>query len=129
MAFVSGTAGSVAYVNSGTPIVTGVHEWSLNIGQDTPEVTAFGDGWRVFINGIKEWDGSFALYKDTAGTAQDFVRNMILGGSVPLVFRFAAGTNYYSGSVMPTGASPAIAYDGVWEDSYDVKGSGPLSFT
>jgi hypothetical protein len=129
MAFVSGTAGSVTYVSGGTPIITGVHEWSLDVGQDTPEVTAFGDGWRVYINGIKEWSGSFALYKNPAGTAQDFVRNMLVGGSVPIVFQFYGGTNYYSGSAMPTKAAPAIAYDGVWEDSYDIQGSGPLSYT
>lgn len=129
MAFVSGTAGSVVIVTGGTPIVTGVHEWSLDIGQDLPEVTAFGDQWRVKVNGIKEWSGSFGMHKDAAGTAQDWVRGAILGGSAAIVFRFAAGANYYSGSAFPSSAGPEIAYDGVWEDSYDIEGTGALSYT
>lgn len=129
MAYVSGTAGSVAYVSGGTTSIAGVHEWSIDIGQDTPEVTAFGDGWRNYVNGIKEWSGSFGVRKDPAVTAQDTVRGYLIGGSAPVVHRFYAGTNYYSGSVIVTGSSPELAFDGTWEDSFDFQGVGPLTYT
>lgn len=128
MAFQSGTAGSVAYVNSGTTSVTSAYEWSIDIGQNTPEVTAFGDSFKVFIAGIREWKASFGVRNDAAQTSQDFVRNLIIGGSVPLVFRFAMGTNIYSGSALPTGAKPSLAYDGAGMISYDLQGSGPLTY-
>lgn len=129
MAFVSGTAGSVAYVSGGTTVVQSAYEWSLDIGRDTPDVTAFGDSMKVFVQGIGEWSGSYSVRADPAATSQDFQRNLILGGSVAIVHRFYAGTNYYSGSAFVTGLSPEISYDGTWETSYDFQGSGPLSYT
>lgn len=128
MAFVSGTAGSVAYVNSGTTAIVSAYQWSLDIGQKPNEVTAFGDGWEVYIAGLRNWKGSMGIRHDPAQTSQDFVRNMLLGGSAPLVFRFAMGSNIYSGSALPSGGKPDIAYDGVAMTSYDLQGSGPLSY-
>ena len=61
MAYVSGTAGSVAYVSGGTTVVTGVHEWSIDVGQETPETTAFGDQWRTYVAGIRDWTGMLPL--------------------------------------------------------------------
>jgi hypothetical protein len=129
VAYQSGTAGSVVIVTGGTPIVTGVHEWSLDIGQETPEVTAFGDSWKAFLPGIREWSGSFGIRLDPAGTVQDYVRNMLLGGSAAIVFRFATGANYFSGSALVNGGAPEDAYDGAAETSYDVQGTGALSWT
>lgn len=129
MAFVSGTAGSIAYVSGGTTTVSGAHEWSLDIGQETPEVTAFADSFRNYIQGIREWSGSFGLHGDPASAGQTFVRNLLLGGSAPLEFRFYAGTNYYSGSALVTGAAPEIAFDGAWENSFDIQGCGTLTYT
>lgn len=128
MAYVSGTAGSVVIVPSGTASVTGAHEWSLDLGQETPEVTAFGDSWKVFVPGIREWSGSFGLRHDDTSAVAGSVRGYLTGGSAPVKFRFAAGTNYYEGSALVTGASPEVAYDGVWETSYDIQGSGPLTY-
>lgn len=126
---VSGTAGSVAYVSGGTTIVTAVHQWSLDISRDTPETTAMGDNWRVYINGLGAWTGSMQLRNDAGDASQAFVRNLVLGGSAAITFRFLAGTNYYSGSALVNGASPELAYDGVWGTSHDLQGSGALSYT
>lgn len=129
MAYVSGTAGSVVYVSGGTTAVVGVHEWSLDVGQDTPETTAFGDQWRTYVAGIREWSGSFGMHGDPIAASQSFVQNLQLGGSAALTFRFYMGTNFYSGSAMVSGHSPEVAYDGIFEDSFDLQGSGPLTFT
>lgn len=129
MAFISGTAGSVVYVSGGTTAVVGAYEWSLDVGQETPEVTAFGDQWRVYLPGIREWSGSFGMRGDTSAASQAFVRAMLFGGSAGVEFRFFAGTNYYSGSALATGGAPEIAYDGALENSFDIQGSGPLTFT
>lgn len=126
---VSGTAGSVAYVSGGTTTVAGVHEWNLDIGRDTPEITAFGDSMRAYVQGIGEWSGSFMLHNDAGDASQALVRNLIVGGSAALPFRFYAGTQYYSGSIFINGSGPEMAYDGVFDTSYDFQGSGPLSYT
>lgn len=126
MAYQSGTAGSVAYVSGGTTVVVGVHEWSIDVGQDTPETTAFGDQWRSFVAGIREWTGSMGMHGDAVAASQAFIRNLQIGGSAALVFRFYAGTNYYEGSAMVSGHSPEIAFDGIYEDSFDLQGTGPL---
>lgn len=126
---VSGTAGSIAYVSGGTTVVEAVHQWSLDISRDTPEITAMGDSWRAYIQGLGAWSGSFMTYNDAGAAGQAFVRNLVIGGSVAVTFRFLAGTNYYSGSALANGASPELAYDGVWGTGYDLQGSGALSYT
>lgn len=129
MAYVSGTAGSVAYVSGGTTAVVGVHEWSIDVGQDTPETSAFGSNWRTFVAGIREWTGSMGMHGDPDAASQTFINSLQLGGSVALPFRFYAGTHYYEGSAIVTGHAPEVAYDGLYEDSFDLQGTGPLTFT
>lgn len=129
MAPVSGTAGSVVVISGGTTVVGYAHEWSIDMGQETPETTAFGDGWRTYVNGIKAWTASVQLRTDPADGAQTTIRTLMLGGSAAVVFRFAQGANYYSGSAIPTGHNPSIAFDGVGALAYDLQGSGPLSYT
>lgn len=128
MAYVSGTAGSVAYVSGGTTVMAGVHEWSIDVGQETPETTAFGDQWRTHVAGVREWTGAMAMHGDPDAPSQDFVRDLQTGGSASVEFRFYAGTNYYVGSALVTGHSPEVSYDGIFEDSFDLQGSGPLLF-
>jgi len=126
---VSGTAGSVSYISGGTTVVNAVHQWSIDVGRDTPEITAMGDEWRYFINGLGNWTGSFQLHNDINNAGQTFVRSQILGGSAALAYRFAAGTNYYQGSALITGHAPELAYDGVWGTGYELQGTGPITYT
>lgn len=126
---VSGTAGSVAIINGGTATVGGVKEWSLDLGQETPETTAFTDQWKTYINGIREWSGSLSLNGDPTNTAQGTVRAALMGGSAPFLARFHAGTNQFSGTIIPTGISPSLSYDGIWEESFDFQGTGPLTYS
>lgn len=129
MAFVSGTAGSVTYVSGGTTQIVGVHEWAIDVGQETPETTAFGDQWRTYVAGIREWTGSMGMHGDPTAASQTFINSLQLGGSAALLFRFHAGTNYYSGSAIVSGHAPEVSYDGIYEDSFDLQGSGPLTLT
>jgi hypothetical protein len=129
MSFVSGTAGSVAYVSGGTTMVQGAHEWTVTVKQDTPEVTIFGDSFKNYLPGIRSWTASVSLKADPAQPSQDTIRNMILGGSVPIAFRFYAGTNYYSGSAMPNSIAPSVSYDDAWVNKIDMQGVGTLSYT
>lgn len=68
------------------------------------------------------------MHGDPAAASQNFITDLQIGGSASLEFRFYAGTNYYRGSAIVTGHSPEVAYDGIFEDSFDLQGNGPLLF-
>jgi hypothetical protein len=130
MAFVSGTVGQCGVCfrrhncdRQRIPVV------ELDVTQNAPEVTAFGDSFKNFIQGIREWKGSLGVRADPSQASQDVVRNMLIGGSAPIVFRFFMGSNYYSGSAFPSNGKPEIAYDGAAMLSYDLQGCGSLSYT
>lgn len=129
MAYISGTAGSVAFVSGGTTMLTGAYSWSLDISQETPEVTAFGDSWKVYLPGIREWTATVDLIADPANVVQGSVHNMIIGGSAAAVFRFYESGTVYQGSALVSGASPEISYDDKAVISYDLTGSGPITFS
>lgn len=129
MAYTSGTAGSVAFVSGGTTVITGAYSWSLDISMETPETTAFGDSWKTYLPGIREWTGTIELIKDPASGVQGSVQALIIGGSAAAVFQLYEGTKYYNGSAYVSGGAPEISYDDKAVISYDLTGHGPLSYT
>lgn len=129
MAYISGTAGSVAFVSGGTSLLTGAYSWSLDISQETPETTVFGDSWKTYLPGIREWTATVELIADPANVVQGSVHGMIIGGSAAAVFRFYESGTVYAGSALVTGAAPEISYDDRAVISYDLTGSGPITFS
>lgn len=128
MAAISGVLGSVVYTTGGTTLVTGIREWSLDFGMDVPDVSTFGSGWKTFIQGVKEYSGSFGGLADT-DAIQATLRSAILGGSaVQLRLYDGTATYYLVGTAYITGFSPSLSYDGAEEVSYDFQGSGALSY-
>jgi hypothetical protein len=69
------------------------------------------------------------MHANPAETSQDFIRNLQVGGSAAVMFRFFAGTNYYAGSALVTGHAPEVSFDGIFEDNFDLQGSGALTYT
>ena len=127
MAPLSGTAGSVVYMTGGTTVVVGIGEWSLDIGMDTVETTAFGDQWRTRIAGIRQFSGSFSGRADN-DASQTTLRNQALAGSA-FAARFYEGTTYYNvTSAFFTGLSPSISFDGRGDVSFDFEGNGTLTY-
>jgi predicted secreted protein len=130
MAALSGTAGSVVYTTGGTTTVGEIKEWSIDAAMDPPETTAFGDSWKEFIAGIREYSGTFSGNMDTADTVQTSLRNSFLGGSaVALRLHHSLAGYFVVGTAFLTGFAPAISYDGVGEIEYSFQGSGALSLT
>jgi predicted secreted protein len=130
MAALSGTAGSVVYVTGGTTTVGEIKEWSLDGAMEPPEVTAFGDQWKEFIAGIREYSGTFIGNMDTADTVQTSLRNSYFGGSAVALRLHHSLAGYFSaGTVYITGFAPSISYDGAAQIEYSFQGSGALSLT
>ena len=112
----------------GTAAIVGMGEWSLDLGMDTPETTAFGDTWKQFLAGLHEYSGSFSGYGDT-DTSNNTIRNAMLGGSAISLRLYDSATTYYNaGTVFLSSGAPNISIDGVAEDSWDFQGSGPLTY-
>lgn len=128
MAALSGTAGSVVYMTGGTTLVEGIGEWSLDIGMDTVETTAFGDEWRERIAGVRQYSGSFSGRADT-DASQTSLRSAMLGGSAVAFRLYDSPTTYYNvTAAYLTGMSPSIAFDGRGDTSYDFEGNGSLAY-
>lgn len=133
MAAKSGLFGSavitIAGTVPGTANIVGIGEWSLDIGHGVVETTAFGDGWKQFIAGIKEYSGSFSGNSDTDSTHTS-LRNAMLGGSVVGLRLYDTATTYYTvGTAYLSSGNPTISYDGKGEQGYDFQGVGALSYT
>ena len=112
----------------GTAAIVGIGEWSLDLGMDTPEVTAFGDTWKQFLAGLREYSGSFSGYGDT-DSSNATIRNAMLGGSAITLRLYESASNYYNcGTVLLNSGNPTISIDGVGEDSWDFQGSGALTY-
>lgn len=128
----SGLYGSVVITAvgtvAGTAAIVGIGEWSLDLGMDTPETTAFGDTWKQFIAGLREYSGSFAGRGDT-DSSNATIRNAMLGGSaISLRLYDAAATYWDCGTVLLNSGNPQTSVDGVQEDSWDFQGSNALTY-
>lgn len=132
MAPKSGLFGSVVITSAGTvpgtAAVIGMGEWSLDIGHNTVETTAFGDTFKRRITGIREYSGSFSGNDDT-DSSNTTLRNAILGGSVIALRLYDGTATYYNcGSVYLEGGNPQISIDGKGEASWDFNGDGTLTY-
>lgn len=130
MAALSGLNGSaVIYDGSaGTAAIVGIGEWSIDIGHNVVETTGFGQTWKKFITGLREYSGSFSGFQDTSSTNAT-LRNALLGGSA-VGFRFydSATTYWDAGTILFTGGGHMTSIDGKAEQSWDFQGSDALTY-
>jgi hypothetical protein len=128
MAYLSGTAGSVVYMTGGTAVAGEISEWSLNIGMETVEVTAFGDNWDEKMAGVRSASGSFSGNWDTADATQTSLTNAMLGGSAVALRLFGSGTKYWNvGTAYLTTFETGISQKGKGDASFDFDVSGPVN--
>lgn len=128
----SGLFGSAVITSAGTvpgtANIVGIGEWSLDIGHNVVEVTAFGDAWKRVIASIREYSGSFSGNSDTDSTHTS-LRNAMLGGSAISLRLYDTATTYYNvGTALLENGNPSISFDGKAEQGYDFVGDGPLSY-
>ena len=127
MAVYSGTAGSVVI---GTVSTGEMKEWSLDIGQNVVDVTAFNEEWTRNIAGIRNASGSFSGNFDGAGTNQLVLLNAILAGTAPALKLYVSATKYFTvGTAFVTGMNPSTSYDGAAQITFNFTASGPVTFT
>lgn len=126
MAALAGTGGSVKI---GTNTVAEIGEWSVDIGLDSYDVSAFGDAWKRFISGLKGWTGSAGGRLDMTDTnGQVAIQNAILNGTTVTLRLYVDSTKYYSGTAYITQASYSASVGGTVDASFSFTGTGSLTY-
>ncbi len=130
MAIHSGTSGSVVYqtVNGTAGTLVGeIKNWTLTVEAEELDTSAFGQSWRGFDAGIKQWSGSFEGNKDNDDSQQTALWTNLLAGTKAEVTFFLSGTAGYYGTVVILGEEVAQAFDAFGETSYNFRGDGTLA--
>lgn len=126
MAVYSGTA---ATARIGTVTTSEIKEWSLDLGQNVVDVTAFSEEWERKISGIRNATGSFSGNFDDTDTNQLALINALLNGTSTNLRLYLNGTKYFNiGTAFVTGTSPSTSYDGAAQTSYSFTASGAVTF-
>lgn len=90
--------------------------WSINMNVDKQDVTAFGDGNKVYVAGLPDASGDFSGFMDDA-TSQTYIA--AVDGLARNFYLYADATNspnvYWFGTVLP-------------DFSADGAISGPVNF-
>lgn len=123
-------AGKGGKLGLGAAVVSDISSWSLDLGLDTLDVTSFGDEWKKFISGLKEWsasaEGFFSIHTDTDG--QKALQDAFLAGTEVTLKLNVNNTNFYSGSAYITGLSVEDPVDDTVSVSFEFQGTGALTY-
>ena len=123
-------AGKGGKLGLGSAIVVDISSWSLELGTDTLDVTAFGDDWKKFIAGLKEWsasaEGFFSVHTDATG--QRALQDAFLAGTEVSIKLNVNNTNYYNGNAFISGLSVEDPVDDTVSISFEFQGTGALTY-
>ena len=106
--------------------------WSINMNVDKQDVTAFGDGNKVYVAGLPDASGDFSGFMDDA-TSQTYIA--AVDGLARNFYLYADATNspnvYWFGTVLPDfSADGAIAgpvnFKSTWNAASRIQRYTPL---
>lgn len=127
MAVHSGTAGSVVYGGTAGTIVGEIKSFTLDITGEELDTSSFGQSWRGYDLGVKEWGGSFTGNYDAADTYQTQLwTNFTTGAKAEVVF-YVSATAGFRGTAIVSGDSVSDSFDGLAEVEFTFKGDGTLA--
>lgn len=127
---IAGFGGGV-YIGDTTPIkVAEIANWSLDMSSDDIDITSFdSNGWKEFMQGLKEWSGSFEGNfepNDTNGQVA-LINAWLTGQKVKLELQVNSNVKF-SGEALIT-PSIETPVDDKASFSCDFQGTGPLTPT
>lgn len=129
MAVHSGTQGSVIYQTSnGTAgtLIGGMKSWTITVEAEELDTSSFGQSWRNFDAGIKQWGGTFEGNKDTSNSQQQALwTNLLAGTKAEATFYLGTVQRYY-GTIIVISEEPTQAFDNFGETTYTFRGDGTL---
>lgn len=126
---IQGHSGSVK-VDSGA--MGNAKAWSLDITQETADVTDFGsNGWKESTTTLKSWSGSITAIFDASGAAEGALQTNLVGGStVSLDLQAGDGSgsyDKYTGTANITSQSITNDVNGIVEVSFNFEGTGAMT--
>lgn len=129
MAIHSGTSGSVLYAtSSGTAgtLIGQLKSWSITVEAEELDTSAFGQSWRTFDAGVKQWGGSFQGNVDAADAQQIAIwSNLLTGTKAELALKLDATKTYY-GTVVMISQDLEDSFDGLAESTWNFRGNSTL---
>jgi hypothetical protein len=125
MAF-NGIGGSVL---SGTIVLTGISEWSLDASMSPVETTEFGEGDDSYIGSTRTRTGSFSGNTDNADAGQAALITAFDAGTPVALKLYENSTKYWNvGTAFITGMSDSLSVKGKGEKSFSFQVSGPVTY-
>ena len=131
MAASPGKLGTINY--DGGNVAT-LNNWGLDVGNEMLTVTSFTTSapqWIEVITGLSGFTGTVSGIFDGASTGQnDLITNSIIPAAATVILELdQAVGGKFSGSVFLSGMSMSVAIDGLDEVSWDMQGTGALTYT
>lgn len=124
--------GKDAYISLNGSVLSGEgNNVTLNISVDTADATAFGDNWKVFLEGVAEWNISAEFFFDGANKKAADVAMDTIGKGPKVVIFYPGGsgaTNVsYTGSAIITKCNKSAPVGGAVTLSMSLQGTGTLT--
>ena len=128
---ITGHSGSVT-VAGNVSAMGNAKAWSLDINQDTADITDFGsNGWTEAAATLKSWSGSITAIFDASGADEGDLQTALTGGaSITFDLQLGGGTgsyDKYSGSAIVTSQSITNDVNGIVEAVFTFQGTGALT--
>ena len=124
--------GYTGSVKVGIDTMGNAKAWSLDITQETEDVTTLGsNGWKESIGLLKTWSGSITAIFDTSGVVEGALQASLTGDpalTLELTAGDGSGTyDVYTGSANITSQSITNDVNSILEVSFDFEGTGTLT--
>lgn len=126
MAACSGHEGAIY---SSTKQIGGLNTFNLNINNATLDVTSFGNAWKEYIDGVKDFSGSASGYLDYSDAMQkEIVDNILSSNKTDLTLDFKITKDLtLTGSVKISSLSTTVAVTDKVGISFNFVGNGALN--
>ena len=133
MAYAKGVEG---VIKIGSDTLGQCSGWSIDVTQDTVEVSNIGSTVKTFESTMVGWSASVEIFWDAGSDAAQ--PRLIPGGGIPTGAQAAvtiefyyegttAADKYFTGDAFVTGISPAEEANGVMTASVTLQGTGALT--
>lgn len=126
MAACSGHEGAI---HSNSKQIGGLNTFNLNINNATLDITSFGNNWKEYIDGVKDFSGSASGYLDYLDAVQkEIVDNILSSNKTDLTLDFKVTKDLtLTGSVKISSLSTTVAVTDKVGISFNFIGNGALN--
>lgn len=126
----SAISGSDCQVSVGSAKVDLIGDYSLDFGPAMLDISQFGNDWKDFLAGVREWSGSFnGSLNMTDTNGQTALVTAGLNGTSVTLKLYVSATNYFSGTAFVSKISVKSSIGGKADVSFSYTGSGTLAYT